>query len=68
MHPDGTVSFTCMRTIPRDDTVTSVRFPASSRVSGIAAALETPQFRIEGTDALDISDIDDILRYSQHLH
>lgn len=32
MHPDGTVSFTCMRTIPRDDTVTSMRFPASSRV------------------------------------
>jgi len=25
MYPDGTVSFTCMRTIPRDDTVTSMR-------------------------------------------
>lgn len=33
-----TVSFTCMRTIPRDDTVTSTRFPASSRSSSIAVA------------------------------
>jgi len=46
MHPDGTVSFTCMRTIPRDDTVTSMRFPASSRVFGkmISGFTKTLQF------------------------
>lgn len=31
MHPDRTVNFTCMRTIPRVDTVTDMRFPARSR-------------------------------------